>query len=93
MFGRFTDVAPLIEAANGTAAMVINGIEFDEASALISIGGTYRKVGIIGPENTAGVIDITDNVELQEDGHPLYESLERVATQIIVDFREQYGMN
>lgn len=73
--------------------MVFDGIEFNEASALISIGNTYRKVGIIGPSNTAGVIDITDDVQLGADMHPEFNSISAIATQIISDFRTQYGMS
>ncbi|SEH60735.1 hypothetical protein [Paracoccus alkenifer] len=92
-FGMFRDVAPQIRAARGGAAMVFDGIEFNEASALISIGNTYRKVGIIGPSNTAGVIDITDDVQLGADMHPEFNSISAIATQIISDFRTQYGMS
>ncbi|MEI4234985.1 hypothetical protein [Roseovarius sp. D22-M7] len=92
-FGVFSDVAPHIRGARGGAAFVFDGIEFDEASALVAIGGTYRKVGIIGPSNNAGVIDITDEVDLGADQHPIFESISEVTTRIIGDFREQYGMN
>lgn len=91
-FGIYSDVAPLIEQANGTAAFLFEGIEFDEASALVSIGGTYRKVGIIGPANNAGVIDISDDVDLQEDGHPTLESIDEISDNVIMGFRQQYGM-
>ncbi len=67
LFGTYSDVAPQIRAAQGGTAFLFEGIEFEEASALISIGKTYRKVGIVGPSNNAGVIDITEDVDLDED--------------------------
>ncbi|GLO68807.1 hypothetical protein MACH17_03240 [Phaeobacter inhibens] len=91
-FGMYSDVAPQIRAASGGAAFVFDGIEFDEASALINIGNTYRKVGIVGPANNAGVIDITEDVVLNEDQHPTFESVSEVSQGIISDFRQQFGM-
>jgi hypothetical protein len=91
-FGIFSDVAPQIREAQGGAAFVFDGIEFDEASAMVAIGGTYMKVGIVGPSNNAGVIDITDDVILGANQHPTLASVAEVTTRVIGDFREQYGM-
>jgi len=91
-FGRFVDVAPKIRAAEGGTAFVFDGIEFNEASALVQIGNSYMKVGIIGPANTAGVIDITDEVKFGVDQHPTFASVAATATRVIADFRTQYGM-
>lgn len=91
-FGVFADVAPQIRGAHGGAAFVFDGIEFDEASAMVAIGQSYMKVGIVGPSNNAGVIDITDEVVLGLDQHPTLASVSEVTTRVIGDFREQYGM-
>lgn len=91
-FGIFSDVAPQIRQARGGAAFVFDGIEFDEASAMVAIGNTYMKVGIVGPSNNAGVIDVTDDVALGEDQHPTPTSISAITTQVIGSFREQYGM-
>lgn len=91
-FGRFSDIAPRIRNARGGAAFTFDGIQFDEASALVAIGNSYMKVGIIGPSNTAGVIDITDDVRLGADQHPTFASVAAISTRIISDFRVQYGM-
>jgi hypothetical protein len=91
-FGLYSEVAPQIRQARGGAAFVFDGIEFDEASAMVSIGGSYMKVGIVGPSNNAGVIDISENVILGQDQHPTLASVSQVTTQIIESFREQYGM-
>ncbi|MEO9824494.1 MAG: hypothetical protein ABJF50_08780 [Paracoccaceae bacterium] len=91
-FGYFSDVAPEIRGARGGAAFVFDGIEFDEASAMVAIGSSYMKVGIVGPSNNAGVIDITDDVDLGPNQHPTLQSVSEVSTRIIGDFREQYGM-
>ncbi len=91
-FGVFSDVARHIRAAQGGAAFLFDGIEFEEASALISIGSGYRKVGIVGPSNNAGVIDISEDVDLDADQHPTFNSVSEVSAQVISDFREEYGM-
>lgn len=91
--GVFDQVAPLIRGAADGAAIVLDGIEFEEASALVKVGGTYKKVGIIGPGNNAGVIDISDDVVLEPNGHPNFESVSQSATATITDFRRAYGMN
>lgn len=91
-FGTFPDVARQIRGARGGAAFVFDGIEFEDASALVSVGNSYLKVGIIGPSNNAGVIDVTDDVVLGEDQHPTLASISETTTRVIGDFRDQYGM-
>ncbi len=91
-FGVFSDVAPQIRAAQGGAAFVFDGIEFEEASAMVAVGGSYLKVGIVGPSNNAGVIDITDEVTLGPDQHPTLRSVAEISERIVGDFRRQYGM-
>lgn len=91
-FGLFTDLQKSIKAAAHGAAFVLDGIEFDEASATVKVGGGYKKVSIIGPSNSAGVIDVTDEVELDEKLHPTFDSVADIATKTIEDFRYAYGM-
>ena len=91
-FGVFSDVAPQIRGARGGAAFVFDGIEFDEASAMVAIGNSYMKVGIVGPSNKAGVIDISEDVQLGADQHPTFQSVSEISAGIIDNFREQYGM-
>ena len=91
-FGYFSDVAPLIRESRGGAAFLFEGIEFEEASALVAMGDTYMKVGIVGPSNNAGVIDITDDVALSDDQHPVFDSISTVVDDVIRAFRKQFGM-
>lgn len=88
----FNRVASAIRRAKEGAALLFDGIEFEEASALVKVGGSYKKVGIIGPSNNAGVIDITDDVTIDVDGHPTFDSLSDAATSTIADFRQAYGL-
>ena len=91
-FGILSDVASTLRNAKEGSAFVIDGIEFDEAAALVKVGTTYMRVGIIGPSNNAGVIDITDRVALGPDQHPTLASLQSVTTSVISDFRQAFGM-
>ncbi|MFC5738650.1 hypothetical protein [Sinirhodobacter huangdaonensis] len=92
LFGVFSDVAPQIRGARGGAAFVFDGIEFDEASAMVAIGNSYMKVGIVGPSNNAGVIDISEEVQLGADQHPTFQSVSEISANVIENFRAQYGM-
>lgn len=91
--GSFLNVAPIVRGAINGAAIVFEGIEFEEASALVKVGGAYKKVSIIGPSNNAGVIDISDEIALDDLGHPTFDSVAAAATQTITDFRQAYGLN
>lgn len=62
-----------------------SGIEFDGLSADVRIGRSIRKIGIIGVSTSAGVIDVTDNVE-KLNGHPTFESISRVSADVLRDF-------
>lgn len=91
-FGTFADIAPEIRKSRGTSALVFEGIEFDEVSALVSFGGSYLKVGIFGPSNNAGVVDVTDEVTIGDGDHPTFDSISDVSSRVIADFRNHYGM-
>ena len=63
-----------------------NGLEFDQAKAEINFGNKRRTVGLLGYNSDAGVIDLTDAVEIGADGHPLFESICEETKSIILDF-------
>jgi hypothetical protein len=91
--GSLLGVAPIVRGAAQGAAIMVEGIEFEEASALVKVGSAYKKVSIIGPSNNAGVIDVTEDVAFDGNGHPTFQSVASVATQTVVDFRQAYGLN
>ncbi len=60
-------------------AMIYDGIEFEEAQATVRIGSSYRQVGIVGPSNNAGVVDISDQVERDADEIPVFASIDEIS--------------
>ena len=63
-----------------------DGIEFPEAVAEIRVGKRTRKVGVLGFNGEAGVIDLTDVIVKGPDGHPTFESLKKESDTILRDF-------
>lgn len=73
---------------NAAGIVIYNGMMFEEAVAEINVGGRPRRVGIIGPNTEAGVIDLTEMIERGPDGHPTFESMATHTAEIIEDFRK-----
>lgn len=63
-----------------------DGIDFPEAVAEIRVGDRTRRVGVLGFNGDAGVIDITDVIARGSDGHPTFESLKKESYTILRDF-------
>lgn len=64
------------------------GVDFPDAVADIRIGGKTRKVGVLGANADAGVIDLTDALQFGPDGHPTLESLKEEVDSLLKDFCE-----
>lgn len=50
------------------------------------MGDRTRRVGVLGFNGDAGVIDITDVIARGSDGHPTFESLKKESYTILRDF-------
>ena len=66
-----------------TTAIVYDGIEFEEAKADIELAGRRRTVGIIGYNSDAGTIEVSDAVKFGQNGHPIFESIDKEACTIV----------
>lgn len=65
--------------------LIYDGIEFEKAVALVDLGGKRRKVNLIGYDSSAGSIDISDQVDFDDnDEYPTQESMEPI-------FRDSIG--
>ncbi len=62
------------------------GIEFNEVTADVEIGGKTRPVGVFGGSSTAGVIDLTPDMQWDTNGHPMYDHMKTQSDAIITDF-------
>ncbi|MCH8489001.1 MAG: hypothetical protein LAT81_03590 [Oceanicaulis sp.] len=71
---------------NAAGLVEFEGIEFEQAVADIRVGGKLRRVGIMGPNADAGVIDITDDVVFGTNGHPTFASLQIESEKILTEF-------
>jgi hypothetical protein len=63
-----------------------DGIDFPEAIAEIRVGNRTRRVGVLGLNGDAGVIDLTDVVERGPDGHPTFASMQKESDTLLRDF-------
>jgi len=87
--GKLGDLINSIKAANG-GVVQHDGVIFDDAVAEIEFGGRRRRVGMLGSNSEAGVIDLTD-VRRASDGHPLFSAISKEATDLLADFQAVAG--
>jgi hypothetical protein len=82
------DLSSLLNSITGDAKSVVthDGIDFPEAIAEIRVGNRTRRVGVLGFNGDAGVIDVTDVIVRGLDGHPTFESLIKESDAILRDF-------
>ena len=70
--------------------LLFDGIEFEKAVALVDVGGKRRKVNLIGYNSTAGSIDISDQVDFDDnEEYPTQESMEPIFRDNISDLAER----
>lgn len=74
-----------------TKMLTFGDILFDEASAEIRIGGKPRKVGVFGYDKDAGLIDITDEIEFSDNGHPKFDSISTQTNEILGGIYSVFG--
>jgi hypothetical protein len=87
--GNLGDLISSMKAANG-GVIQHDGVIFDEAVAEIDFGGRRRRVGMLGSNSEAGVIDLTD-IQRASDGHPLFASISEEATVLLAGFQAVLG--
>lgn len=88
-FGRLSDVSRLLND-NATQGLLQMSEEFEatRATAMVSVGKSLRKVGVIGPAVNAGVIDISDDVTFGANDHPKFSSISKVTSDHLADFAQ-----
>ncbi|MBO9509389.1 hypothetical protein [Thalassospira sp. A3_1] len=83
-FGSLRDVLRELQDVTERSTFVYQGVEFEQGCAEVLIGNKLQKVGVFGFHSNAGVIDITDQVQIV-DGHPLFESIVPVVDGLTAD--------
>lgn len=83
--GRFAPLARRLSPTDGSV-VEFDGVDFPDATADIKFGGGIRKVGVFGSSSDVGVIDLTDVVKRDSNGHPKFESISAESTKLLADF-------
>jgi hypothetical protein len=65
--------------------IIYDGIEYEQARAMVSIGKKKRPVNLFGYNNEVGVIDISEFAKKELNGHPNFDDVDRESNDIIVD--------
>lgn len=68
---------------DGSGVIVHDGIEFDQATAHVKIGDETKPVGVFGASSEVGVIDITESVNKDGDGLPIFASIDSEAIKVL----------
>lgn len=76
---------------NQDGVVIIEGQEFEEATATVLVGGRYRPVGIMGPVADTGAIDVTEVVVKGPNGHPTFESIAEQSDLLMIDLNGRIG--
>jgi hypothetical protein len=87
--GLFSEIRDRLEG-RADRALVYDGIEFDEAQATVKVGNSYRKVGLLGASNNAGVVDVSDQIERDDDDFPTFESIKNISLEICEEYLAEY---
>lgn len=69
----------------------IGGLEFERAYAEVKVGNSYKKIGVLGSSNNAGVVDVSDEIVRSVDQHPTFDSISKVTKQHVTDFAKMLG--
>ncbi|MGP6088268.1 hypothetical protein [Antarctobacter jejuensis] len=85
-FGRLKDLGEHLKGH-----LEISDIEFEGAYGEVLVGKSYRKIGVIGVNNNAGVIDVSNDIERDGDEHPTLKSIKSSVTDVISDFAQTLG--
>lgn len=80
--GNFGSLFKSLKTKSGSV-ISYDGIDFPEAIAELRIGNRTRRVGILGLNSDAGVIDITDDIKRGADGHPTFKSIAAQTGEIL----------
>ncbi len=82
---RVEDLVEVVEFPGGT------DFAYDGAKAELTIGGRCRTIDLFRPNKMRATHEITDNVALDSDGHPIFESIDSLAKSLRRKLIKQLG--
>ncbi|MCB2362257.1 hypothetical protein [Clostridium estertheticum] len=83
------DISKFLNNSIGLKNIIeIHGMEYDNIKVELLIGRKKRTISLNNLNNLTGDIDISDDVEFEIDGHPKYESILKIAQDIVEEYVE-----
>lgn len=84
--GNLEGVRERLVGVRRGGVLVYDGMEFTGAVADVRVGNKYIPISVIGPLANTGVIEVTDRVDLDAQGHPTLDSIAEVARDILEEY-------
>lgn len=85
--GTLGKLGDLVGALDVDGLLLYEGIQFEQATAMVKVGKKRQRVGVFGTNQEFGTMDITEDVEWNPvDGHPTRASLKSCCDEILEDF-------
>jgi hypothetical protein len=73
---------------DGGSVITFQGSDYEQAAAQVVVGRKRRLIGLIGYNNDAGVIDITNDVSIGKGGHPIPKSVFNESNDILLNLHQ-----
>jgi hypothetical protein len=69
----------------------VGGFQYDDVKIEFELGGRRRTLDLLHPNHFWPSIDVTDEVELDDDRHPVFASVDDIARSLASDIRRLMG--
>ena len=69
----------------------VGGFEYDDVKVELELGGRRRTIDLVHPDHFRASMDVSDEVELNEDRHPVFASIDEIARSLASDVRASMG--
>ena len=81
------DINKFLNNAIGLKNIIeVHGIDYDNIKVELQIGNKKRTISLNSIDKLSGDIDISDEVEFENDGHPKYKSILSIAQEIVEEY-------
>lgn len=68
------------------------GFDFDQVKVKVDVDGRSRTMDLSNPEGIRAQYDVTAEIDLDDTGHPDFDSIDAAARDILEELHEQLGM-
>lgn len=70
----------------------LRGVEYDQVKVEVDVGGKQRTVDLTDFGRLRAEYDVSDEVEMADNGHPDFDSLHDIAADLLQDLHDQLGI-